>query len=158
MTLAFSLARAARNPALEELYFLVLTPVISPSKSATRISAQKWVWTSTRRCGRVSRATGEITYFRNRINDYIFRDPISEEEFEAVSKQDRVCGEETPTDGYSLLRLFGSYSFGGGRVVHTITGRLENATDALYRNHLSLVKDNVPEMGRNLKLVYCVRF
>jgi iron complex outermembrane receptor protein len=79
-------------------------------------------------------------------------------EITAVSKQDRVFGEETPTDGFNLLKLFGSYSFGAGNVVHTVTGRLENATNELYRNHLSLIKDFVPEMGRNFKLVYSVRF
>ena len=32
---------------------------------------------------RKPRFTGEISYFRNSINDYIFRNPISEEEFDA---------------------------------------------------------------------------
>jgi hypothetical protein len=31
-------------------------------------------------------------------------------------------------------------------------------TDELYRNHLSLIKDFVPEMGRNFKLLYSVKF
>ena len=42
--------------------------------------------------------------------------------------------------------------------MHTFTARLDNATNELYRNHLSLIKDFVPEMGRNFKLVYAVRF
>ena len=79
-------------------------------------------------------------------------------EIVAVSKQDRVFFEETPTDGYNLLKLFASYSFGGGAAVNTITARLDNATNELYRNHLSFVKDFVPEMGRNFKVVYSVRF
>ena len=45
-----------------------------------------------------------------------------------------------------------------GGVTSTITARLDNATNELYRNHLSLIKDFVPEMGRNFKLVYAVRF
>ena len=32
---------------------------------------------------RLRRASGEVTYFRNSINDYIFRNPISDEEFDA---------------------------------------------------------------------------
>ena len=76
----------------------------------------------------------------------------------AAAKQARVFGEETPTDGYELLRLFGSYSFGGGRVVHTLTARLDNATNELYRNHLSLIKDEVAEIGRNMRVVYSLRF
>ena len=45
-----------------------------------------------------------------------------------------------------------------GRAVHTITGRLDNVTNELYRNHLSLIKELAPEMGRNFKLLYNVRF
>jgi iron complex outermembrane receptor protein len=193
------------------------------------------------------RFTGEFTYFRNSIDDYIFRNPITEQEFEdrygdreegdhdhgelpfiefvaadsmlqgveahadfeafpgifvelgydivrgelregnqplpripptrfrgglryqknalqaggeliAAAKQDRVFGEETPTDGYNLLKLFAAYSFGNDRIMHTLTARLDNATNELYRNHLSLIKDFVPEMGRNFKLIYSVRF
>jgi iron complex outermembrane receptor protein len=242
LTVAFSLARAARNPALEELYFFGPHPgnfafeIGNPNLDSERAlgfdASLRW---------RAPRASGEVTYFRNRIDDYIFRNPISEEEFEeefpdedaefpairftaadsllqgielhsdfdlgrgvgaelgadyvrgelratgeplprippfrfrgglhyrtggfqgggeiiAVSKQDRIFGAETPTDGYQLLRLFGSYSFVNADVVHTFTARLDNATNELYRNHLSLIKDFVPEMGRNFKLVYSVRF
>jgi iron complex outermembrane receptor protein len=75
-----------------------------------------------------------------------------------VAKQDRVFGIEEPTDGYGLLKLFTSYSFNAGGAVNTITARLDNVTDELYRNHLSLIKHLVPEMGRNFKLLYNVRF
>jgi outer membrane receptor protein involved in Fe transport len=40
----------------------------------------------------------------------------------------------------------------------TITARLDNAANELYRNHLSLIKDLTPEMGRNFKLLYNVKF
>ena len=76
----------------------------------------------------------------------------------SVAAQDRVFGEETPTPSYNLLKLFAAYSFETGGAVSTVTARLDNATDELYRNHLSLIKDFVPEMGRNLKLLYSVRF
>ena len=239
LTFAFNIARAARNPALEELYFFGIHPgnfafeIGNPelnSEIALGLDASvRW---------RYRRFSGELTYFYNRIDDYIFRDPVSEGEFAdlfpdvdpegfpivaavaadslfqgveahsdidlgagliaelgfdlvraelrerneplpripptrfrgglryqrnafqaggeivAVSKQDRVFFEETPTDGYNLLKLFASYSFGGGNGVHTITARLDNATNELYRNHLSFIKDFVPEMGRNFKLVY----
>jgi hypothetical protein len=46
----------------------------------------------------------------------------------------------------------------GGGATQTITARLDNATNTLYRNHLSIIKDLVPEMGRNFKVVYAVRF
>ena len=65
-----------------------------------------------------------------------------------VAAQDRVYGEELPTDGYATLRLYGSYSFTRGGVLNTLTARLENATNELYRNHLNYLKDQLPEMGR----------
>ena len=76
----------------------------------------------------------------------------------AAAKQDRVSTHETETDGYTLLKLYGSYSFGAGGAVHTITARLDNVTNELYRNHLSLIKDVVPEMGRNFKVGLRHRF
>jgi iron complex outermembrane receptor protein len=75
-----------------------------------------------------------------------------------VAKQDRVSGIEEPTDGYTLLKFFTSYSFQTGAATNTVTARLDNATNELYRNHLSLIKELVPEMGRNFKVLYNVRF
>ena len=75
-----------------------------------------------------------------------------------AAKQSRLFGDETETDGYTLLKLYAAYSIAQGGVVHTITGRLDNATDTLYRNHLSLIKDLAAEMGANFKLLYNVKF
>ena len=260
LTIAVSLARAARNPALEELYFFgahhgnfafeVGNPNLESEKGLGFDVSMRW---------RTGRASGEITYFRNDITDYIFRNPISADEFEAreqeleerfpgrevdhgghghaaeeglqfiefgaadsvlqgieahtdvqviegliaevgldyvrgsleatndplpripplrlrgglryqrdafqaggeliaTSEQDRVFGAEQPTDGYNLVKLFTSYSFVTGGATSTITARLDNVTDELYRNHLSLIKEFAPEMGRNFKLLYNVRF
>jgi iron complex outermembrane receptor protein len=77
---------------------------------------------------------------------------------QAVADQDRVFGAEQPTAGYALLKLFGSYSFAAGGVTNTITARLDNATNRRYRNHLNYLKDVLPEMGRNFKVVYSVSF
>ena len=79
-------------------------------------------------------------------------------EMVGVADQNRVYDTELPTAGYGLLKLFAAYSFASGRTTHTLTGRLDNATNELYRNHLSRVKDEVPEMGRNARLVYSVSF
>jgi hypothetical protein len=62
------------------------------------------------------------------------------------------------TAGYGLLKAFASYSLTTGGVTSTVTTPLDKASNELYRNHLSLIKDYVPEMGRNFKLVYAVRF
>jgi iron complex outermembrane receptor protein len=255
LTFAVSLARAARIPALEELFYFgphpgnfafeVGNPDLTPEHALGFDLSMRW---------RHARGSGEITYFRNSISDFVFRRPISFEDLEerlaqledtfpgreldieaaeefpivenvaadsvlqgieahgdfglmsnlfaeftldyvhgtlkdtddplpripplrtnvglryqynafqvggnvtAVAKQDRILGEETPTDGYGLLRFFAAYSVQAGRSLHTITARLDNATNELYRNHLSLIKDLAPEMGRNFKLLYNVRF
>ena len=246
LTFAVSVARASRHPALEELYFFGAHPgnfAFEIGNAALESERALGLDLSVR--WRAPRASGEVTYFRNSIEDFIFRSPISEEDFEArfgglepgeeaefpfvefsaadsvlqgfeahtdvtlsgglglelgldyvrgelrasgeplpripplrfrgglhyrrnafegggevvaVSKQNRVFGEETPTGGYTLLKLFASYSFGSARATSTITARLDNVTDELYRNHLSFIKDYVPEIGRNFKLVYSVRF
>ena len=75
-----------------------------------------------------------------------------------VADQNRVYDIETPTPGYGVVKLFGAYSFTTGRAVNTLTVRLDNAGDRFYRNHLSYIKDLVPEMGRNVRVVYGVRF
>jgi iron complex outermembrane recepter protein len=75
-----------------------------------------------------------------------------------AAKQDRVFGAETPTDGYTTFKLFGAYSWQARQAVHTLTARLENVANERYFNHLSYIKDFVPEMGRSLRLVYSLRF
>jgi iron complex outermembrane receptor protein len=259
--IAASLARAARPPALEELYFYgphlgnfayeIGNPDLEPERALGFDLALR---------ARGDRFEGEISFFRNNISNFVFRNPISDEEFEEredefddrfniehgdeegedgdhhggdlpyvefvgrdatlwgfeahgdvkitdqwtaeftfdmvrgtlddtdedlprmppyrgivglryanagfqagtavnmVASQDRVYGDELPTDGYATLRLYGSYSFTAGSVLNTITARLENATNELYRNHLNYLKDQLPEMGRTFRLVYTVGF
>jgi iron complex outermembrane receptor protein len=233
-SIAVSVARTSRYPALEELYFYGPHPgnfafeIGNPdldSEHALGVDLSfRW---------RSARFSAEATYFRNRISDYIFRNPIEGEiedgfpvvefvaadsllqgfelhgdvqvtsrvfadfgfdyvrgdllepdaplprippfrargsvryqvgafnaggEVTGVSAQERVFGDETPTEGYGLLKLFSSYSWPTGRGVSTVTARLDNAANTLYRNHLSYVKDYVPERGRTFKLVYSLRF
>ena len=81
-----------------------------------------------------------------------------EGEVKNVGEQTRVYGAETPTDGYTVLNFHGSYQLTTGKTVHTFTVRLDNATDELYRNHLSYIKDLTPEIGRSLKALYGLRF
>ena len=212
------LARAARNPALEELFYFgphpgnfafeIGNPDLEPEHAFGFDLSLRW---------RSARASGEITYFRNDISDFVFTAPVTAEEFvegrrssqngsrgadwrggsgedseeanrsrlsstvgadsvlqgieahadfavtphalrragldyvrgtlkdtdeplprmppfrargglryqhnafqaggevTAAAKQDRIFSTETPTDGYQLLRLFASYSIGGGK-------------------------------------------
>ena len=77
---------------------------------------------------------------------------------QAVSEQTHVFRDETPTEGYATAKAFTSYSFQSGGVLHTITARLDNATDNLYRNHLNYLKDLLPEVGRSVKVIYAMGF
>ncbi|MDA1306898.1 MAG: TonB-dependent receptor [Acidobacteria bacterium] len=255
LTLAVSVARAARNPALDELFYFgphpgnfafeIGNPDLRPEYAMGFDVSTRW---------RGARASGEVTYFRNDIQDFVFRSPLTiqglarrmpefaarfpgraldideADEFvivehigadsvlqgieahgdvgltsqlfaefgldyvhatlkdtndplpripplraqfglryrynafqaggtvTATATQDRVLGEETPTDGYQLLRLFASYAVVSGDVLHTLTARVDNVTDTFYRNHLSLIKDLTPETGRNIKLLYSIGF
>ncbi len=260
LTLALSLARAARAPSLEELFYFGLhpgnfafevgNPDLRPEHALGFDASLRW---------RSSRASGEVTYFRNSIRNFVYRQVLTEEAFNrrlsdyadrfpgrdiesdgaeagnggefvlvenvsadsvlqgveahadvqvakywaveagvdyvrgslqstggplpripplrfrgglrfqrnafqagadlsVVAAQERVGILELPTGGYDLLKAYAAYSFNTGRTVNTITARLDNATNALYRNHLSLIKELVPEMGRNVRLLYNVRF
>jgi iron complex outermembrane receptor protein len=242
-TIAFSLASAARNPALEELYFHGPHPGNAAIENGDPdLDSERGLGFDASVRWRGAVASGEVTFFVNQISNFIFRQftgVVDEEEglaetifahadgrlmgveshvdvkigplfwveggldyvrgdltsldtpmpripplrgragvrmqknaFQAgaegifTAKQDRVndfdldgvAVGETPTDGYNLLKLFASYSFGSGRNVNTITARLDNATNALYFNHLNYLKDLAPEMGRNFALVYSAKF
>ena len=252
LTLAINLARASRNPALEELYFFGPHPGNFAFEAGNPdLASEHALGFDVSLRWRAPNVTGEVTFFRNAVDDYIFRNPISEQEFDdkyghvvhgrvgeedthgdfpfiefigadsvlhgfeshadiqvggglgvelgldyvrgelhttgeplpripplrgraglhferntfeaggeivVVSRQNRVFGEETPTAGYTTGKLFASYTFGTGRGASTVTARLDNVTNELYRNHLSLIKDFVAEMGRNFKVVWTVRF
>jgi len=256
--IAASVARAARPPALEELYFYgphlgnFAYEIANPDLEAERALGLDLALRA-----RGSRFEGEVSFFRNAISNFIFRNPISDAEFEeredefddrfnvehgdeegdahggdlpyvefvgrdatlwgfeahgdvkftpswtgeftfdmvrgsltdtdedlprippyrgilglryqnsgfqagtavtAVAAQDRTYGDETPTDSYATLRFYGSYAFTRASVLNTITARLENATNELYRNHLNYLKDQLPEMGRTFRLLYTLGF
>ncbi|HLR24696.1 MAG TPA: hypothetical protein VK112_02430, partial [Fodinibius sp.] len=73
-------------------------------------------------------------------------------------KQTRTGEFETSTDGYTLFDLMGQYRFETGAVLHTISLNAENILDTTYRNHLSRIKEFMPEPGRNISLLYRVYF
>ncbi len=75
-----------------------------------------------------------------------------------VNRQDRVYENETPTAGYALFNLNGSYTFVKGRAAHIVSINAYNLGDMFYRNHLSFIKDIAPEIGRGVRLSYTVRF
>lgn len=245
-TIAVSFARAARNPALEELYFNgAHTGNFAYEIGNADLESEVAYGLDVSYRLRLSRLSAEVTYFNNSIDNFIFRSPLTQDEFEqrfghtedghgdelpvieflardarlqgveahadlevvsglhvelgvdtvrgslrdtgeplpripparvigglqyhrnafqtgaqvvGAFEQNRIYDTETRTAGYTTLRLFGAYSLQAGRLLHTLSARFDNVTNELYRNHLSLVKDLVPEMGRNARIVWSVKF
>ena len=75
-----------------------------------------------------------------------------------AADQNRPGEFEEPTEGYAVLDLSAQYYVPLRGHLHTFTLTLENATDAVYRNHLNRVKEILPEPGRNLRLLHKVFF
>jgi iron complex outermembrane receptor protein len=75
-----------------------------------------------------------------------------------ANHQDRVFTTESPTAGYAVFNLSGSYLLARQHVAHVISFNFFNVGDTLYRNHLSFIKDFAPEMGRGLRVTYTLRF
>ena len=75
-----------------------------------------------------------------------------------ANHQDRVFSAESPTAGYAVFNLSGSYLLARQHVAHVISFNFFNVGDTLYRNHLSFIKDFAPEMGRGLRVTYTLRF
>ena len=79
-------------------------------------------------------------------------------EARASLRQDRVAPIETETGGYTVYNLFGGLTIPSRGILHRVTIRLENLTDRLYRNHVSPIKDIVPQPGRNAQVTYRLLF
>lgn len=75
-----------------------------------------------------------------------------------TADQDKVFPLESPTAGYGIINVAASYTIGGQHVAHIITFNAYNLTDRLYRNHVSFIKELVPEIGRGFRVGYTVRF
>jgi iron complex outermembrane receptor protein len=75
-----------------------------------------------------------------------------------ANHQDRIFPIETPTAGYTVFNLAGSYLIARPHAAHIITFNAFNLGDRVYRNHLSFIKDFAPEMGRGVRATYTVRF
>ena len=75
-----------------------------------------------------------------------------------ADRRDEVFSTETETPGYGLLNLSASYTIPQAHLSHHLAFSLFNATDTLYRNHLSFIKDLAPEIGRGVRLSYSVKY
>lgn len=90
--------------------------------------------------------------------DAHFRSATVRPEVIVVHTQNRVFTDETPTAGYTVYNLTGSYTFYLRRTAHTLAANAFNLTNKLYFNHVSFVKEYTPEIGRGVRFSYTVRF
>ncbi|HEU4796451.1 MAG TPA: TonB-dependent receptor, partial [Pyrinomonadaceae bacterium] len=100
-----------------------------------------------------------IPPFRARAGlEFRFKNLLLNPEIVMANRQDRLFSNETPTAGYAVANLSGSYLIGGQHMAHIIAFNFYNLGDTLYRNHLSFIKEFAPEMGRGLRVTYTLRF
>ena len=79
-------------------------------------------------------------------------------ETEMAARQDRVGEFEAPTDGYTVFNAAAGARLTVGGRLNVLTLSLDNAANTEYRNHLSRVKEIMPEAARGLSIVYRVVF
>ena len=73
-----------------------------------------------------------------------------------AGKATRLGDFEEPTAAYAVLNLDAGIQLMVGGRLHSITARVDNVFDTEYRNHLSRIKDLMPQPGRNFALLYRV--
>lgn len=76
----------------------------------------------------------------------------------AAARQGRTGDYERPTDGFAVVQLVAGARLLVGARLHTVTLRIDNAGNTLYRDHLSRTKVVLPEAGRNVSLLYRIAF
>ncbi len=75
-----------------------------------------------------------------------------------AADQDKTFPLETRTAGYGIVNVAASYTISRQHQAHIFSVNAYNLTDKLYRNHVSFIKDLVPEIGRGIRFGYTLRF
>lgn len=100
-----------------------------------------------------------IPPLRGRVGlEFRYKGLLLNPEMVMANHQENVFSTESPTAGYAVLNLSGSYLIAQQHAAHIISFNFFNMGDTLYRNHLSFIKDFAPEMGRGLRVTYTLRF
>jgi iron complex outermembrane receptor protein len=73
-------------------------------------------------------------------------------------KQSRVFTLEEETPGYAVFNLNAAYTIPARHFSHHIAFNAFNLGDRLYFNHVSLIKDFAPEIGRGVRVTYSMKF
>ncbi len=100
-----------------------------------------------------------IAPLRGRIGlDAHYKDLSIRPEFVAVGRQDRIFTNETPTAGYGVFNIAGSFVLPGKHSANIFTVNAYNLMNKPFYNHISFIKDISPEIGRGIRFGYTVRF
>lgn len=75
-----------------------------------------------------------------------------------AARQDRVGEFEEPTAGYTIFDATAGIRWVTHGRVHSVTLRADNIADTEYRDHLSRIKDVMPQPGRSISLLYRLNF
>jgi iron complex outermembrane receptor protein len=75
-----------------------------------------------------------------------------------AARQERLGDFEDPTAGYATGNVSAGVRLFRGSRLHMLTLSVDNVLDTEYRNHLSRVKEIMPEPGRNISLLYRLSF
>jgi iron complex outermembrane receptor protein len=90
--------------------------------------------------------------------EFRYKNLMLSPEIVIANHQERIFPTETPTAGYAVGNLSGSYLIAENHRAHIIAFNFFNMGDTLYRNHLSFIKEFAPEMGRGFRVTYTLRF
>lgn len=90
--------------------------------------------------------------------DVHYRNLSVKPEFTAVGDQDRVFENESPTAGYGVFNVSGTFIIPSKHYASIFTVNAFNLGNRLYYNHVSFIKDISPEVGRGLRFGYTIRF
>ena len=105
------------------------------------------------------RSLPRIAPLRGRIGlDAHYKNLSVRPEFVAVGDQDRVFDLETPTAGYGIFNIVGSYIIPAKHYAIIFTVNAYNLGNRLFYNHISFIKDISPEIGRGIRFGYTIRF
>jgi len=77
---------------------------------------------------------------------------------EFALRQSNIDIFEESTAGYAVLNAYFQYSFSNNLLLHTFSFNVDNILSQEYRNHLSRVKQIIPEAGISVKLLYKLNF
>ncbi|HUN64922.1 MAG TPA: TonB-dependent receptor [Bacteroidota bacterium] len=75
-----------------------------------------------------------------------------------AAQQTRLADGETPTEGYGVVNIGAGFRFVQTGIVHNVSLHCDNLLNQVYRDHLSVIKDFLPQPGRGLRLNYSVSF